>query len=150
MNKENFDSVVFNEYAQKRLPGKYLFGLIEKERFLNRYLTFRGDSGSNFEDFNQIRELFLHEEYQLENYELVIYDDYIDSTTLPISRHQMLVAVTPESRDTLLFQELNIAQKTDYVAYSMITYETWESRDEMHELLTDAVNKMQRSTEVQQ
>lgn len=148
-NGERFDSVVFDESAQQRLPGKYLMGIIEKDSLLNRYLSFKGNEHSGFDDFNKPKELFLHEEYDLTDYEVTIYNDYIDSGTNPISRHLMLVAVKETSRDTLLFQEFNIAQKADNVVYTMITYETWEHRDEMHELFIDVITKMGDSTKVE-
>ncbi|MEL6559539.1 MAG: hypothetical protein AAFQ94_15215 [Bacteroidota bacterium] len=149
-NSEKFDSAIFDKAAQQRLPGKYLMGIIEKDRLMNRYLTFKGKEHSKFEDFDKSTELFLHEEYDLKDYEVAVYNDYIDSGANPISRHLMLVAVKESSRDTLLFQEFNIVQKADYVVYSMVTYETWEYRDEMHELLVDITTKMGDSTKVEQ
>lgn len=149
MNKGNLDSVIFNKAAQKRLPGEYLMGLIEKDHFVNRFLAFKGEENSRFKDFNDPLEFFLHEEYNLKNYDVEIYNDYIDSTTTPISKHQMLVAVKKTTRDTLLFQELNIGQTPNYVTYSFITYKTWEDRDEMYQLFRDLVIKLGDSSKVE-
>ncbi|MGB3848608.1 MAG: hypothetical protein WA958_01475 [Tunicatimonas sp.] len=150
-NRNNLDSVIFNRESQKRVFGTYLFGLIErgKQQPLNRYITFRGDSGSSFSDFSDPTKLFLHEEYKLRDYELTLINEYIDSTTVPVSKHQMLAAVSSLTRDTLVFQELGITQTPAHVVYSLITYKNWGVRDEMHELITDAIQKIKTSTEDQ-
>ncbi len=142
LDQDNLDSAIFNKEARKRISGTLIFGLIQQETFLNRQLTFKGVQNSNFSHFEEPSDFFLHEEYNLDNYEVVILNDYYDSDTKPLTRHQMLAAVDLGTSDTLIFQELNIAQKSNYVLLNLITYETWEIRDEMHELMTDLLSRI--------
>ncbi|MEQ9230105.1 MAG: hypothetical protein RIF46_05435 [Cyclobacteriaceae bacterium] len=147
MDKTDFDSAIFNKQAQSRIPGRYMLGIIEKEQFLNRYLTFKGDSLSELSDFGEPTQYFLEEEYELADYELVILEDFIDSTTNFLTKYQTLVAVTSTSRDTLLFQEMSFIQKPTHVTFSLLTYETWDIREQMNSLISDAVTTMKKSTE---
>ncbi len=145
-NKGSLDSVIFNKDAQSRLAGTFILGIIDNQKFLHRLLTFRIDSTTSFSDFQNPESLFLHEEYNLSQYEISVLENNIDSSSLPLTMHQTMAAIDLKSKDTVLFQEHVFVQRENDLVYNLVTYDTWKTRKVMKELYEDALVKMNKST----
>ena len=119
-----------------------MFGIKDKIGKQNRYLVFRGftEPESKLVETQKPQVPFLDKELAINSdYDVELVMNYIDSSSNPICKYEIQVAINKETRDTILFQEINYVIQGNNLVTSLIIYDNRDTREEMRLVCDDAV-----------
>lgn len=143
--ENGLDSAFSSQTSKNFLRGQLRFGIKDRIEFINRFLVFRSKPTDEFETLDKPHIPFLREEYFLPAYEVVMFENYVDSLQSPLRKFETQIAIDKKTRDTLLFQEANYVMKDSDLITSFIVYDNYKTREEMRLLLNDVVKTIKIS-----
>jgi hypothetical protein len=144
------DTALTNPDSRKRIGGKFLFGVKDRVKFINRFLIFKKTPEDVF-NTDTVHVDFLTNEYRIiAPHQVVVFENYIDSLDNPIRKYETYVAIDRQSGDTILFQEVNFVINDSNMLTTLIVYDNLKMREEMRLVLDDAVKTIKSSVPLPQ
>ena len=150
MDEFGLDTALTNPDSRQKIGGKFLFGVKDKVKFINRFLIFKKTPEDVF-NTDKVHVDFLANEYRIiDQRRVVVFENYIDSLDSPIRKYETYVAINRQSGDTILFQEVNFVMNKSDMLTTFIVYDNLKIREEMRLVLEDAVKTIKASVPLTQ
>ncbi len=140
------DSLFSDKTILPKIPGQFKFGIKDRVGNPNRFLMFRQISNSELKFPKEFQVPFLGEELiSNSDYNVELFENYIDSTDIPVRKYETYVAIDKATKDTIIFQEVSYIIYKNFLLTSFMVYDNLKTREEMRLLIDDAGEKMKES-----
>ncbi|MGK7392483.1 MAG: hypothetical protein ACNS60_19165 [Candidatus Cyclobacteriaceae bacterium M2_1C_046] len=140
-NNGTVEDIILTNTSDPPIKGEIVLGFSSNENKMNQFFSFI-DSGATLDFHKDPKSYFLLDEYDITNYDLHNIESFTDTTNLPNNRYILLAAIDKENKDTLLYQEIHLAQKENKVLCVIKSYETNLIKEEMENLWAETGKKL--------